>query len=78
MIIKEYLDFDDLLNRCWSGAVSTLETIYNHGMQDEFMSWLESYFDGMEPSLTEVNDLLWFESDYIFSELGIMEDDEDE
>ena len=82
MEIKDYFDFNDLVNRCWSGAKDTLETIGEYDMEDEFMNWLESYYGDEIPTLTEVNDLLWFESEWIFEEIGLdlelEDDDEDE
>lgn len=77
MYIKKDLDFEDLRDECWSGAVDTIETIEDKGKEDELMELLENYFDDT-PTMTEVNDLLWFESEYIFNELGINEDDEDD
>ncbi len=79
MEIKDYFDFNDLVNRCWSGAEDTLETIGEYDMENEFMNWLESYYGDEIPTLTEVNDLLWFESEWIFEQIGIeFDDDEDE
>lgn len=74
--VKEELDFNDLLDKCWSGAVSTLETIFNQCMVDEFMDWLADYYGDETPTLTELNDLLRFEDDFIFRELGIEEEEE--
>lgn len=77
MYIKKDLDFEDLRDECWSGAVDTIETIEDKGKEDELMELLENYFDDI-PTMTEVNDLLWFESEYIFDELGINEDDDED
>ena len=77
-ICKEY-DFDDLKNNSWSGAIDTLETIEEHGMEDELMDFLEMYFaDSETPTDTEVNDLLWFESEWLFEQIGLNEDEEEE
>lgn len=83
MYIKQDMDFNDLINNCWSGAVDTLKTIEEHDKEDELMTHLEeifeSYFDNV-PTMTEVNDYLWFEPETIFECLGIseMEDEEEE
>ena len=69
MYIKEDYSFTDLQNACWSGAENTLNTIMEHDCVDAFMDLLEEIFD--EPTLTEVNDFLRFEYDYIYSVLGI-------
>lgn len=79
MYVKEELWFDDLMNRAWSGGADTLQTVSQFGKESELMYLLEDIFYGDTPSLTEVNDYLWFESDYIFEMLGINEyEDEDE
>lgn len=70
MEIKQDYDFYDLKDEVWQGAVDTLDRIENEGKQDELMEFLESYFMDI-PTMTEVNDLLWFESDYIFESLGM-------
>jgi hypothetical protein len=58
----------------WSGAVETKERIINEGKADDFDSLIEElYPDGL--SETQLNDLLWFEEDWIFEQLGI-EDEE--
>lgn len=77
MEIKDYYGFDDLENRCWSGAEDTLATIREHDMEDEFMDWLESYFGDEIPTLTEVNDLLRFDDDWVFEQIGLDPDDEE-
>lgn len=65
-------DFD-----AWSGAKSTKETIIEKGKANEFDSLIEElYPDGL--SETQLNDILWFESDWIFESLGISEDKENE
>lgn len=76
MYIKQDMDFNDLMNNCWSGAIDTLKTIEEHDKEEELIEFLEGYFYDT-PTITEVNDLLWFEDDYVFFELGISEDEED-
>ena len=80
-IYNDY-DFNDLMNACWSGAIDTLNTIQENNKEDELISLLSSECWGDMPNLTEVNDLLWFEDEWIFEMLGIDtdtdSDDEDE
>lgn len=74
MYIKEEFDFNDLMNRCWSGAINTLETIEENDKQEELMQFLVDYVGASEddiPTLTEINDLLWFEDEWIFEMLDI-------
>lgn len=70
MTIKKDYGFYDLKDEVWQGAVDTLDRIEKEEKQDELMEFLESYFMDI-PTMTEVNDLLWFESDYIFESLGM-------
>jgi hypothetical protein len=54
----------------WSGGKDTKETILEAGKADEFDALIEEiYPDGIEE--TALNDLLWFESEWIFESLGI-------
>ena len=61
----------------WSGAVSTYDTIYNEGKLDALEQLMEEiYPDGM--SAITLNDILWFDSEWVFESLGIDTGDEDE
>lgn len=75
--VTNEMDFDDLMNSCWSGAVDTLKVIEDNGKQDEFMSMLSDLFSE-GATLTEINDYLWFDDDSIFADLGISDDEDDE
>ena len=44
MVVKRDLDFSDLQRECWSGAVDTLQTIWENDKEDDFMDFLEGYF----------------------------------
>lgn len=78
--IKEELGFWDLRSRCWSGAIDTLNRIEKEGLEDEFISWLEMYYSDLDyiPTMTELNDLLWFDDEYVLEALGITDEEEDE
>ena len=78
MFIKDDYDFRDLQNACWDNAVETLNKIEEHDMEDEFMDWFESYFGDEIPTITEVNDLLRFDDEWVLEQLGISEDEEEE
>ena len=69
-IAREY-NFNDLYENSWNGAINTLDTIIKNDMENELMEHLEEIFDNQIPTETEVNDYLWFESDYIYECLGI-------
>lgn len=70
MEIKKEYDFEDLKKECWSGAIKTLRIIEENNKEELFMDILEDFFIEM-PTMTEVNDLLWFNDDDIFEALGI-------
>jgi hypothetical protein len=63
--------------KAWSGAVDTQDRILNEGKGEDFDSLIEElYPDGLGE--TALNDLLWFEEDWLFEMLGIEEDVEGE
>ena len=76
MYIKQDMDFNDLMENCWSGAVDTLKTIEEYNKEDELMQLLEDIFEC--PDITRVNDYLWFSDEDIFECLGISETEEEE
>lgn len=54
----------------WSGAKETKETIIKEGKQAEFDNLINDlYPDGLTD--TQLNDLLWFDDEWIFELLGI-------
>ena len=56
----------------WSGAISTKETILENDKEQEFENLIdELYPEGLTE--TQLNDILWFESDWIFECLEISE-----
>ena len=75
--IKKEMSFNDLMKECWSGAIDTLNTVYHNDKEDEFMDLLHEAFND-EASLTEINDFLWFEDTFIFDQLEINVDDDEE
>lgn len=58
-------DFD-----AWSGAKDTKQLILDNNKEDDFEFMMEDlYPDGM--TNTQLNDILWFETDWICETLGI-------
>ncbi len=56
--------------RAWSGAIDTKNTIIDFDKADEFDDLIEElYPDGL--SETELNDILWFDDEWVFEQLGI-------
>ena len=70
MYIKKDFDFSDLKNNSWSGAVQTIMRIEEEEKEEELMELLEQIFTEV-PTETEVNDLLWNDPEFIYSQLGI-------
>jgi len=73
-IVKEISAFE-LRDTLWSGALDTLETIIENDKLQELMGLLEELYP--EPvDITTINDLLWFDDDFIFEQLSIEQDDD--
>lgn len=60
----------------WAGARDTYALIACHNKLEELDNLItECYPDGLTE--TELNDILWFESDWVLSSLGIEVDDDE-
>ena len=56
----------------WQGATSTKQIIIKENKENEFNELIEElYPDGIDE--TELNDILWFEKEYLFEALNIRE-----
>lgn len=70
----------------WSGAKDTVKDVREAKKMDELQSLIEETFADSEtpPTETEINDFVWFERDFIYSQLGLdengelLDEDEDE
>lgn len=72
MTITSDFNLEDF--EAWSGAVDTKDTILEHGKEKQFEQLLdELYPDGLTE--TEINDILWFETDWVYENLGIEVED---
>lgn len=57
----------------WSGAIDTKQTIIDNGKGDAFITLMEEiYPEGL--SDVQLNDMLWFDSEYLFDMLEIIEE----
>ena len=73
MTITYELDLNNF--EAWSGAKETLERIQREGKCEELENVLEElYPDGMTE--TELNDLLWFDSESVYEWLGIRSEEQ--
>ena len=56
--------------KSWSGATDTKNTIIENGKESDFNYLIEElYPEGL--SETALNDLLWFDDEFIFEQLNI-------
>lgn len=75
--MKLYRELDLERFEPWSGAVDTYNRIYNEDKLNDLEFLLEDlYPEGIEE--TQLNDLLWFESEWLYDCLGISEEEEEE
>lgn len=73
--MKLYTDF--IHYQSWGGARDTYALIDMHDKLDELDSLItDLYPNGL--SMTHLNDILWFDSEWVLSSLGIEVDDNDE
>lgn len=73
MIIKYDLEIGKF--EAWSGGIATLERIITEDKGAEFESLLDELFpDGLTE--TVLNDILWFDADWVYEALGMECDDE--
>lgn len=57
----------------WSGAKDTKETIINEGKTEEFNQLINDlYPEGIEE--TQLNDIMWHDTDWVYEMLGIEEE----
>ena len=73
MEIKQDVNVWDLRDMLWSGGKDTLEEIFDLDKEDELMEFLESMYADREetPDIAEINDLLWFERNYVLESVGV-------
>lgn len=77
MRIAREFDFRDLEYNCWN-CEDVLEAVSDNNMEDALMDLLEECFNADVPTLTEVNDLLRFDGDWVLETLGINTEEEDD
>jgi hypothetical protein len=79
MEYRNNISTDTLLSeKLWGGACDTVEYAKEHGVFDELCELVEEVFEfGETPTLTQINDFVWFDADYIYERLGISEKSEE-
>lgn len=74
-MLKIYVTLDDY--RPWSGAVETFNIIKDNDKLDDFEFLIEEcYPEGI--SQTSLNDILWFDGDWILEQLGLNDNESEE
>jgi hypothetical protein len=74
--MKVYREITLLKFEAWSGAKETQLAIVKEGLSEAFDSLIEDqYPDGIDE--TALNDLLWFDSEWVYESLGMKEQTED-
>lgn len=56
--------------KAWAGALDTLNTVRERGGMDILTTICEDIFSGGTPTEVQINDWLWFDSDFIYQALG--------
>lgn len=56
--------------KAWAGALDTLNTVRERGGMDILTTICEDIFSGDIPTEVQINDWLWFDSDFIYQTLG--------
>ena len=75
MKIRKEINSWSIREEIWSGALHTFRVIEENQKVGPLLDLLEQmYPDGID--MTELNDLLWFEPEYLYGLLGIEVDDE--
>lgn len=73
--VTDNMDWYDIYRTAWSGARDTVERIEDEGKGDEFVSLIEEvYPEGIDR--TALNDILWFDDEWVFESLGIKDEEE--
>ena len=75
MKYTDYIEtFEELIRTSWSGAINTLKTVEENEKTQELMDLLTEICDQSEMTRTGINDILWFDKEYIFEQLGIKDE----
>lgn len=73
--VSKEMNFDDIKNMVWSGAISTINRVEEEQKQDELMELINEVFCCETIDETKLNDFLWFDTDFIYENLGITDED---
>lgn len=60
----------------WSGAKDTVKDVRKAKKMDDLQTLIEEEFADRVPTATQINDFVWFERGFIYSQLGLDENGE--
>jgi hypothetical protein len=75
MRVAKELDFWRLQDECWD-CNNVLDAVANADKEDDLMDLLEEVFYDNIPTMTEINDLLRFDGEWVLETLGIDSENE--
>lgn len=75
--VTQEMDFTDIWSTAWGQAYNILEEIWNANKVEELMNLLEEVFPD-EVDRTELNDLLAYDWEWVYSQIGMPIDDDEE
>lgn len=73
--VSKEMNFDDIKDMVWSGAINTINRVEEEQKEDELMEFINEVFYGETIDETRLNDFLWFDTDYIYENLDITDED---
>ena len=76
MEIKQDMDFRDLEKNCWGQAVDILKEISDADKEDALMNYLEEIYYDEIPTLTEINDVLAYDWENVYKDIGMVQWDD--
>ena len=68
----------DLEKHLWSGGLDTYNEIWSANKLDQLEGVLNEIFCDRVPTITEINDLLWFDDELVKEMLGMNNEEEQE
>ena len=71
-------NYRELENVCWGQARNVLQEIYDNDYEEELIDHLTEIFADNTPTLTELNDYISYDWEYIYDAIGLKESKEDE
>lgn len=72
--VSEEMSWHDIYESAWVGARYTADRLQDEGKGEDFVNLIEEiYPDGIDR--TALNDLMWFDSDWIYESLGMAAED---